>query len=82
MPKSRKPKEEDQGPLEAETPAPKASKPKARPIIPAIPKRLSFTVWATMRGIKDSHRPGMRAFITNPNQSRPLSVWDSLFKDY
>jgi len=63
--------------------APKAKAPakKAR-VIPALPKCVSFTVWASMNGVKDSHRAGMLAFLKNPNQPRPLSVWDSLFKDY
>ena len=60
----------------------KASRAKKVRVIPALPKCVSFTVWASMNGVKDSHRAGMLAFLKNPNQPRPLVVWDSLFKDY
>jgi len=57
-------------------------KAKARPVLPPLPKCVSFQTWATMRGVKDSHRLGMQAHVSNSGQPRPIAVWDNLFADY
>jgi len=45
-------------------------------------KRYSFEQWASRRGVKNHHRGGLRAFITNSKKSRTLSEWDACFTGY
>lgn len=50
--------------------------------LPRASKVISFHQWAARRGIKKQHLRGMRAFVSNPNQSRSLEEWDSIFEKY
>jgi len=62
-----------------------ASKKKAAPkkAAPApFVKRYSFEQWASRRGVKNHHRGGLRAFITNSKKSRTLAEWDACFTGY
>lgn len=45
-------------------------------------KRYSFEQWASRRGVKEHHRGGLRAFITNSKKHRTLAEWDACFKGY
>ncbi len=45
-------------------------------------KRHSFEQWASRRGVKEHHRGGLRAFITNSKKHRTLAEWDACFKGY
>ena len=69
--------------VEVEAPKP-ASLPKAikaREVVrPA--RRVSFEQWASLRGIKQSHKRGLRAFISDPTTPRSFKAWDQVFKDY
>jgi hypothetical protein len=63
------------------------TKKKSRPAPAARPavkpeKRYSFEQWATRRGVKEHHRGGLRAFITNSKKHRTLAEWDVCFKGY
>jgi hypothetical protein len=55
--------------------------PAARPAV-KLEKRHSFEQWASRRGIKEHHRGGLRAFITNSKKHRTLAEWDVCFKGY
>lgn len=58
------------------------SAPAARPVAVKPEKRYSFEQWASRRGVKEHHRGGLRAFITNSKKHRSLAEWDACFKGY
>lgn len=45
-------------------------------------KRYSFEQWASRSGVREHHRGGLRAFITNSKKHRTLAEWDACFKGY
>jgi hypothetical protein len=52
-------------------------------VVPVAPlKLLSFEQWAKKKKIKESHLPGMRAFVQNVEKSRTQAAWDKLFESY
>lgn len=73
--------------VEKKKEAPKKAAPKKRAApkkaAPApFVKRYSFDQWASRRGVKNHHRGGLRAFITNSKKSRTLAEWDACFTGY
>jgi len=60
---------------------PKKAAPKKAAPAPFV-KRYSFDQWASRRGVKNHHRGGLRAFITNSKKSRTLAEWDACFTGY
>lgn len=61
-----------------EVPAP----PQPKPALIRKPRGLSFTQWASLRGFKQQHLGGMRAFLKNPAQLRSAEDWDKVFETY
>lgn len=69
-----------------ETPKKRASTKKKAPAVQVMPVRkpkpVSFDLWAKRRGVKEHHKGGLRAYVSNPSHPRSMDAWDAAFADY
>jgi len=45
-------------------------------------KKVSFSTWASIANIPESHKAGMFAFVAHPEMKRTLSAWYAEFSSY
>jgi len=45
-------------------------------------RKVSFEQWARARGVKQHHKGGLKAHVSNPNIPRSYEDWDLVFADY
>jgi len=51
-------------------------------VVQRPPRRVGFEQWARARGIKQSHKGGLLAYVQNPSAPRSYEDWDKVFANY
>lgn len=55
---------------------------KVQVVPPRSSRKVSFDAWAKRRGVKEHHKGGLRAFVSQPDKLRTLQEWDREFENY